>query len=65
MYGSQGHGGADKNQREQASGCPTECPTAPIAPPASSPVPPVGHLCREAGCSAHAMQALEQAFVNH
>ena len=65
MHGAQGHRGADKNQGEQASGCPAKGPTAPIAAPASSPMPPVRHLCREARCSAHAMQTLEQAFVNH
>ena len=65
MHGAQGHRGADKNQGEQASGCPAKSPAATVAAPSSPPVPPVWRLCREARCFAHATQALEQPFVNH
>jgi hypothetical protein len=48
VHGSQGQRGADKNQGEQACGRPARGTPAPIAMPTSSPMPPVGRLCREA-----------------
>ena len=65
MHSSQGHRRADKNQSEQASGCPAKGPAASVAAAGPPPMPPVWRLCREARCSAHAMQALEQAFVDN